>query len=73
MTTATMGVTKAQYEVLRLIKQGFSLPEIAEELSISFGSARNHARNLQESGIVQGNGRGRLMTTTVDLRTIRPR
>lgn len=74
MATATFDrVTPAQYRVLRLIKQGFSLPEISEELELNFYTVREHARNLQDVGIVQGNGRGNLMTTTVDLRTIRPR
>jgi predicted ArsR family transcriptional regulator len=74
MATATFDrVTPAQYRVLRLIKQGFSLPEIAEELELNFYTVREHARNLQDVGIVQGNGRGNLMTTTVDLRTVRPR
>lgn len=74
MATATTDrVTQAQYDVLRLIKQGFSLPEIADELGTSFYSVRHHARTLQNLGIVQGNGRGQLMTTTVDLRTVRPR
>jgi predicted ArsR family transcriptional regulator len=66
-------VTRAQYSVLRLIKQGQSLPVIAEELGLSFYTVRNHARNLQDSGIVQGNGRGRPMSTNVDLRRVRPR
>ena len=74
MATATFDrVSKAQYSVLRLIKQGFSLPEIADELDLNFYTVREHARNLQDLEIVQGNGRGNLMTTTVDLRTVRPR
>ena len=74
MTTATIDrVTPKQYRVLRLIKQGFSLPEIADELDLNFYTVRGHARNLQDVGIVQGNGRGSLMTTDVDLRTVRPR
>ena len=74
MATVTFEkVTKAQYPVLQLIKEGYSLPEIADELDLNFYTVRNHARNLQEAGIVQGNGRGNLMTTNVDLRTVRPR
>ena len=74
MATATFDrVSTAQYPILRLIKQGFSLPEIADELDLNFYTVREHARNLQDLGIVRGNGRGNLMTTTVDLRTVRPR
>ena len=70
MANAT--VTSRQYQVLRLIKQqGFSVPEIADELEISFDTARQHVRNLRDLGLVK-TARGRRSTTTVDLRRFRP-
>lgn len=71
--TASNRLTRDQYDVLRLIKGGLSLPEIAEELGSTYDSVRSRARTLSRRGLVQRNGRGHNLTATVDLRTVRPR
>jgi DNA-binding NarL/FixJ family response regulator len=65
-------VTTAQYRVLRLIRQGFSITEIAEELDLNYYTVREHVRNLRDRGFVQ-TARGRRSQVTVDLRRVRPR
>lgn len=65
-------VTKPQYRVLRLIKQGLSITEISEELGLNYYTVREHVRNLRDRGFVR-TARGRRSVVTVDLRRVRPR
>lgn len=74
MATATKTpskVTKSQYRVLRLIKQGFSITDISDELSLNYYTVREHVRNLRDLGFVR-TARGHLTVVTVDLRRVRP-
>ena len=72
MANATISkVTKAQYRVLRLIKQGNSISEISDELGLNYYTVREHVRNLRDLGHVQ-TARGRRSKVTVDLRRVRP-
>lgn len=74
MATATKSpskVTKAQYRVLRLIKDGFSITEISDELELNYYTVREHVRNLRDLGHVR-TARGRRSVVTVDLRRVRP-
>ena len=73
MATATSSnkVTKAQYRVLRLIKQGNSISEISEELGKNYYTVREHVRNLRDQGLVK-TARGRRSEVTVDLRRVKP-
>ena len=70
MLTSTK-VTPAQYRVIRLVKQGFSITEISEELDLNYYTIREHVRNLRDQGYVR-TARGRRSVVTVDLRRIRP-
>ena len=74
-TTATRTLREDQYEILRLIKhEGFSVPEIADELGITFEAARGRVRTLRDRGLLRTfSGRGRRPVVTVDLRSVRPR
>lgn len=72
-TSATLEkVTNSQYRVLRLIKQGFSITEISDELELNYYTVREHVRNLRDRGLVE-TARGRRSRVTVDLRRVRPR
>ena len=64
-------VTSAQYRVLRLIKQGFSITEISDELDKNYYTVREHVRNLRDLGFVR-TARGQRSIVTVDLRRVRP-
>ena len=72
MATKTLDkVSTSQYRVLRLIKQGFSITEIADELDLNYYTVREHVRNLRDRGFVT-TARGRRSVVTVDLRRVRP-
>lgn len=64
-------VTDAQYRVLRLIKQDFSVSEIADELGKNYYTIREHVRKLRDLGHVR-TARGHRTQVTVDLRRVRP-
>ena len=64
-------VTAPQYRVLRLIRQGFSITEIAEELDLNYYTVREHVRNMRDRGFVK-TARGRRSEVTVDLRRVKP-
>jgi len=72
---AKKSVTPRQYQVLKLIKHDrLSTPEIADEMRISFDSARGLVRRLRDRGMVRTfAGRGKRPEVTVDLRTVRPK
>lgn len=73
MATATIEkATPAQYRVLRLIRQGFSITEISEELGLNYYTVREHVRKLRDRGFVR-TARGHRSQVTVDLRRVRPR
>ena len=40
------GLTRRQEDVLRLLLQGKSTRDIAEDLGVSFGTAKNHVSNI---------------------------
>jgi DNA-binding CsgD family transcriptional regulator len=65
-------LTRQEYEVLRLIKFGNTLPEVADETGASYYNVRTIARRLARQGLVKRNGRGEPFTVEVDLRTCRP-
>lgn len=64
-------ITPNQYRVLRLVKQGLSVTEIADQLGFDFYTTRRLQRQLRDLGFVQ-TARGRRSTVTVDLRRVRP-
>ena len=41
-----LGISKREYEVLKLISQGFSNQEIAEKLFVSLSTVKSHSANL---------------------------
>jgi len=65
-------LTQSEYAVLRLIKNGNTLPAIAESTGSTYGSVRSTARRLARQGFVSRNGRGEPLTVEVDLRKVRP-
>jgi DNA-binding NarL/FixJ family response regulator len=65
-------LTRDEYDVLRLIKAGQTLPEVADQTGTSYYSVRSTARRLARRGLVVRNGRGEPLTVEVDLRTCRP-
>lgn len=65
-------LTRDEYDVLRSIKFGNTLPEVSDEVGLSYYSVRSIARRLAAQGLVTRNGRGAVLTVDVDLRTVRP-
>lgn len=68
-----MSITTRQYEILKGIKNGKNIKTISDDLGVNYYTLRDSARALANKGLIERNGRGRKMTTTVDLRKHRPR
>jgi len=50
--TKFANLTKREYEILRLIVEGKSNNDIAQELNISFHTARTHVSNIMQKLVV---------------------
>lgn len=70
-TNTLNNFTTTDYEILRGIKYGQALTEIASNLGVNYYTLRDRARKLANAGLIQRNGRGQRMTTSVDLRKFR--
>jgi len=70
-TTTNLNLTTTDYEILRGVKYGSALTEIASNLGINYYTLRDRARKLASAGLITRHGRGKPMTTNVDLRKFR--
>lgn len=78
MVTATLNenvtLTSDEYQVLKLVKNGYTVEEVASELNLSFWQARRLFRKLRDQQLINltPTDGGRLIPdVTVDLRKVR--